>query len=163
MDTAFVLLAHEGSEIYHLVLRTVCRLSDRNVSFKKQLCSPVAAPWNCVVDRDIHLLKAHSCCRSFSSNCVQDAAPKSSSGYGFELTIIILCHLSYFSERPDLCNTYTYNSNMQGCKYPNNTPNKVGVTGSLHVPTCPYMFVNVSVKAFRNGIPYITEIFHLWV
>ena len=85
---------------------------------------------------------------------MQDAAPKSSSGYGFELTIIILCHLSYFSERPDLCNTYTYNSNMQGCKYPNNTPNKVGVTGSLHVPTCPYMFVNVSVKAFRNGIPY---------
>ena len=43
MYTAFVLLAHEGSEIYHLVLRTVCRLSDRNVSFKKQLCSPVAA------------------------------------------------------------------------------------------------------------------------
>ena len=34
-----------------------------NVSFK-QLCSRVAAitgPWNCVVYRDIRLLKAHSC------------------------------------------------------------------------------------------------------
>ena len=36
--------------------------SDTNVSFK-QLCSRVAAitgPWNCVVYRDIRLLKAHS-------------------------------------------------------------------------------------------------------
>ena len=37
--------------------------SDMNVSFE-QLCSRVAAitgPWNCVVYRDIRLLKAHSC------------------------------------------------------------------------------------------------------
>ena len=37
--------------------------SDTNVGFK-QLCSRVAAitgPWNCVVYRDIRLLKAHSC------------------------------------------------------------------------------------------------------
>ena len=37
--------------------------SDMNVSFK-QLCSCVAAitgPWNCVVYRGIHLLKAHLC------------------------------------------------------------------------------------------------------
>ena len=59
--------------------------SNTNVSFK-QLCSCVAAitgPWNCVVYRDIRLLKAHSC-SSFSSNCVGDAAPKHS---GFVLTI----------------------------------------------------------------------------
>ena len=57
----------------------------------KQLCSPVAAitgPWNCVVYRDIRLLKVHSCSRSSSSNCVGGAAPKRSSGYGFVLTII---------------------------------------------------------------------------
>ena len=45
----------------------------------KQLCSPVATitgPWNCVLYRDIHLLKAHSRSRNFSSNCVGDAAPK---------------------------------------------------------------------------------------
>ena len=57
----------------------------------KQLCSPVAAitgPWNCVVYRDICLLKAHSCSHRFSSNCVGDAAPKRSSGCGFVLTII---------------------------------------------------------------------------
>ena len=55
----------------------------------KQLCSPVAAitgPWNCVVNRDIHLLKDNSCSRSFSSNCVGDAAPKRSCGCGFVLT-----------------------------------------------------------------------------
>ena len=57
----------------------------------KQLCCPVAAitgPWNCVVYRDIRLLKAHSCSRSFSSNCVGDAAPNYSSVYGFVLTIL---------------------------------------------------------------------------
>ena len=62
--------------------------SDTNVSFK-QLCSPIAAitgPWNCVLCRDILLLKAHSCSRRFSSNCVGDAAPKHSSGCGFVLT-----------------------------------------------------------------------------
>ena len=55
----------------------------------KQLCSPVAAitgPWNCVVYRDIRLLKARSCSCRFSSNCVGDAAPKYSSGCGFVLT-----------------------------------------------------------------------------
>ena len=47
----------------------------------KQFCSPVAAvtgPCNCVVYRDILLLKAHSCSR--------DAAPKHSSACGFVLT-----------------------------------------------------------------------------
>ena len=68
--------------------------SDTNVSFK-QLCSPVAAitgPWNCVVYRDTHLLKVNSCSRSFSNNCVGDAAPKRSCGCGFMLTN--LCHTS---------------------------------------------------------------------
>ena len=49
----------------------------------KQLCSRVAAitgPWNCVVYRDICLLKAHSCSHCFTSNCVGYAAPKRSSG-----------------------------------------------------------------------------------
>ena len=67
------------------------------MSFKQQLCSPVAAiagPWNCVVDRDIRLLKAYPCCRGFSSNCVGDAAPKRSSGCGFVLTTCIICHTS---------------------------------------------------------------------
>ena len=59
--------------------------SDTNVSFK-QLCSPVAGPYNCVIYRDIRLLKAHSCSRRFSSNCVGDVAPKRSSGCGFVLT-----------------------------------------------------------------------------
>ena len=57
----------------------------------KQLCSSVAAitgPCNCVVYRDIRLLKADSCSRRFSSNCVGDVAPKRSSGCGFVLTII---------------------------------------------------------------------------
>ena len=61
----------------------------------KQLCSPVAAitgPWNCVLYRDILLLKAHLCSCRFSSNCVGDAAPKHSSGCGFVLTN--LCHNS---------------------------------------------------------------------
>ena len=61
----------------------------------KQLCSPVAAitgPWNCVLYRDILLLKAHSCNRRFSSNCVGDVAPKHSGGCGFVLTN--LCHNS---------------------------------------------------------------------
>ena len=61
----------------------------------KQLCSPVAAisgPWNCVVYGDIRLLKAHSCSRCFSNNCVGDAAPKRSCGCGFVLTN--LCHIS---------------------------------------------------------------------
>ena len=56
----------------------------------KQFCSPVAAitgPWNCVVYRDIRLLKAHSYSRHFSS----DAALKRSSGCGFVLTYVILC------------------------------------------------------------------------
>ena len=44
------------------------------------------------VYRDIRLLKAHLYSRSFSSNCVGDAAPKHSSGCGFVLTII--CHTS---------------------------------------------------------------------
>ena len=55
----------------------------------KQLCSPVAAvtgPCNCVVCRDILLLKAHSCSRHFSSNFVGDAAPKHSRACGFVLT-----------------------------------------------------------------------------
>ena len=59
--------------------------SDTNVSFK-QLYSRVAAitgPWNCVVYRDIRLLKAHSCSSSFSSNCAMCGAPKRSSGCGF--------------------------------------------------------------------------------
>ena len=61
----------------------------------KQFCSPVAAltgPWNCVVYRDIRLLKAHLCNRHFSSNYVGDAAPKNSSGRGFMLTNF--CHTS---------------------------------------------------------------------
>ena len=44
----------------------------------KQLYSRVAAitgPWNCVVYRDIGLLKAHSCSSSFSSNCVAIQLP----------------------------------------------------------------------------------------
>ena len=52
--------------------------SNSNVSFK-QLYSPVAAitgPLNCVVYRDIRLLKANSCSHRFSSNCVGDVAPK---------------------------------------------------------------------------------------
>ena len=78
--------------------------SDTNVSFK-QLCSRVAAitgPWNCVVYRDIRLLKAHPCSSSFSSNCVGDAAPKRSSGCGFVLT-----NLRHTSARGHLRNVYT--------------------------------------------------------
>ena len=63
------------------------------MSFKQQLISSVAAiagPWNCFVDRDIRLLKAHLCCRSFSSNCMGVTAPERSSACGFVVTII--CH-----------------------------------------------------------------------
>ena len=69
--------------------------SDTNVCFK-QLCSPVAAingPWNCVLYRDIRLLKAHLCSHRFSSNCVGYVAPKRSSGCGFVLlTYVIPMH-----------------------------------------------------------------------
>ena len=85
----------------------VHRSSDTNVSFKQQPCSPVAAivgPWNGVVDRDIRLLKVHSCCHSFSSICMGDAAPKRSSGCGFVLTINF-CHSSYLCASPHLRNT----------------------------------------------------------
>ena len=74
---------------YHRYLPLFRRVSDTNVSVK-QLCSPVAVitgPWNCVVYRDIRLLKANSCSRHFSSNCVGDAAPKRSSGCCFMLVI----------------------------------------------------------------------------
>ena len=67
----------------------------------KQLCSPVAAitgPWNCILYRDILLLKAYSCSRRFSSNCVADAAPKHSSGCGFMLT-----NLRHNSARGSFC------------------------------------------------------------
>ena len=71
--------------------------SDMNVSFK-QLCSPVTAitgPWNCVVYRDIHLLKANSCSLSFTSNCVGNAAPKRSCGCFF----FLLANLRHTSAR----------------------------------------------------------------
>ena len=58
----------------------------------KELCSPVAAitgPWNCVVYRNIHLLKAHLCSHSFSSKCMGDAAPKHFSHCGFVLLYVI--------------------------------------------------------------------------
>ena len=74
--------------------------------FKQQLYSVavIAGPWNCVVDRDIRLLKAHSCCRSFFRNSVGDVAPRCSSGCGFALTIV--CHMTYLSARLHLRNVY---------------------------------------------------------
>ena len=55
----------------------------------KHLCSPVAAiigSCNCVIYRDIRLLKGDSSSRRFYSDCVGDAAPKRSSGCDFVLT-----------------------------------------------------------------------------
>ena len=75
--------------------------SNTNVSFK-QIYSHVAAktgPWNCVVYRDIRLLKDYLC---LLRQLCGDAAPKRSSGCGFLLT-----NLRHTSVRGHLCNVYT--------------------------------------------------------
>ena len=102
MDAAFLLLVYEGSEIrtnqsllyYSSNLITKLVSSWCSLCFSRDLTtgdgwyaeSPVAditGPWNCVVYRDIRLLKAHSCSHRFSSNCMGDAAREHSSGCGF--------------------------------------------------------------------------------
>ena len=50
--------------------------------YKREFQATITGPWNCVVNRDIHLLKAHSCS---SSNCVGNV----------HLVVVVLCYLSY--------------------------------------------------------------------